>query len=104
MCLNEGKWENQQIISSEWIKKASSPKVNAREGTDYGYFLWLQKFGTDQKVQAYAMAGNGGNKVLAIPEMNLSVVITSTNYNNRNMHNYTDEIMDKYIVPALLKK
>jgi hypothetical protein len=47
------------------------------------------------------MSGNGGNKVLVCPELALTVVLTTTNYNNRNAHNYTDEIMGSYIVPAL---
>ena len=41
------------------------------------------------------MAGNGGQKILAMPELNLTVVITTTNYGNRNAHNYTDEILNE---------
>jgi hypothetical protein len=50
------------------------------------------------------MSGNGGNKVLACPELNLTVVITATNYNVRNSHNYTDEIMNDFIIPFVEKK
>jgi len=102
LCLNEGRWYDKQIISSNWIKKASTPKANARENVDYGYFLWINPFGsTGKKYDAYYMAGNGGNKIVAIPELKLSVVLTTTNYNNRNAHSYTDELMNTYIVPAM---
>ncbi len=102
LCLNKGKWEGKQIISSNWIKKASTPKANARENVDYGYFLWINDFGADKKFYSYYMSGNGGNKMVAIPELELTVVITTTNYNNRNAHGYTNELMNNYIVPAMM--
>ena len=49
------------------------------------------------------MAGNGGHKILALPELNVAVIITTINYGNRNAHNYTDEIMNEFIVPAMVE-
>jgi CubicO group peptidase (beta-lactamase class C family) len=101
LCLQEGKWKNQQIISSSWIEKATTPKANAWENMDYGYLFWLRKYGESNPVGCFAMAGNGGNKVVAFPDLNITVVLTSTNYNNRKAHGYTDEILHDFIVPAL---
>lgn len=103
LCLNNGKWNENQIISSQWITKATTPKINAYDNTDYGYFFWLKSFGNQTKYQTFSMQGNGGNKVLACPDLGLTVVITTTNYNNRNAHNFTDEIMNDYIIPAIEK-
>ncbi len=33
----------------------------------------------------------------------MSVVITTTNYCDRNGHNYTDEIINEFIIPAIEK-
>ena len=101
LLLQQGRWYDRQLLSPEWISKATTPKVNARPGTDYGYLLWLKQYGNKRKYDTYAMAGNGGQKILAIPELMASVVITTTNYGNRNAHDYTDQLMDNYIVPAL---
>jgi len=101
LCMQKGKWSNQQIIPASWISKATTPKANAWEGMDYGYLFWLRKFGATSPVSSYAMAGNGGNKIVAFPELNVTVVLTSTNYNNRKAHGYTDEILGDFIVPAL---
>jgi hypothetical protein len=49
------------------------------------------------------MAGNGGNKVVAFPELGVTVVLTTTNYNNRKAHGYTDELLDNFIVPVVSK-
>lgn len=101
LCLNEGKWNENQIIPSSWITKATTPKVNAYDNVDYGYLFWLKSFGNQNKYKTYYMSGNGGNKVLACPELDLTVVITATNYNNRNAHDFTDEIMNVYVIPAV---
>lgn len=103
MCLQNGTWQGKQLISSDWLKKATTPKVNAWPEMDYGYLFWLRKYGKGKGVQCFAMAGNGGNKIMAFPELNLTVVLTSTNYNNRNAHNYTDELLNKYIIPTFQK-
>jgi len=98
LYLNQGKWEGKQILSKEWIAKSVSPKVTIDDTTEYGYLWWLQEF---NQTKSYLMSGNGGNKVLACPDLGLAVVITTTNYNNRNAHSYTNEIMGTYIIPAL---
>ena len=104
LCLNDGVWNGKQLISKEWIKLASTPKVNAREGVDYGYFLWLEAFGKDKKHNSFYMSGNGGNRMHAFRDLNATVVVTTTNYGNRNAHGYIDKILNKYIVPVLESK
>ncbi|WP_217491854.1 serine hydrolase domain-containing protein [Aquimarina megaterium] len=101
LCINKGQWNGKQIISSSWIEKATTPKANVRKNTDYGYLLWLKSFGKNKKYKSYSMSGTGGNKVLACPELNMSVVITTTNYSNRDAHFYTDEIINEFIIPAI---
>jgi len=100
LCINKGQWNGEQLISSEWIAKATSPKANAWEDMDYGYLMWLTSFGKDKKYPSFFMAGNGGNKIGGIPELELTIVITATNYGQRNMHQYTNEIVGDFIVPA----
>lgn len=101
LCINNGSWNNQQIISSDWIEKSTTPKVNAYNGVDYGYFLWLKKYGIDKNYPSFSMSGNGGNKAIAIPELDMTIVITTKNYNNRKAHGYSDEMVNKYIIPSM---
>nr|WP_321234968.1 serine hydrolase [uncultured Psychroserpens sp.] len=100
LCLNKGQWNGKQIISSSWIEKASTTKLEAYDA-EYGYLFWIKNFGKDKKYKSFFMSGNGGNKVLANSELGLTVVITTTNYGNRNGHNYTDEIMNDFIIPSI---
>lgn len=102
---NEGKWNGQQLIPQDWMQKATSPQVQAWPGMDYGYFLWLAQFGPeDQKVRCNCMNGNGGNRMISIPELDATIVVTTTNYGNRNAHNYVDEMLNKYIIPSLMEE
>jgi hypothetical protein len=45
---------------------------------------WLRTFTAEgRQVSAQLMQGNGGNKVAIFPDLDMVVVITSTNYNAR---------------------
>jgi len=56
-----------------------------------------------EELSAFYMSGNGGNKVVAILELDLAIVITSTNYNTRGMHEQTDKILTDYVLAAVEK-
>lgn len=103
LLLNNGKWNGQQIISANWIEKATTAKAHAYDIYDYGYFLWLRSFGNENQYKAFYMNGNGGNHIMAIPSLDLCIVITATNYNRRNAHDYSYELTSKYIIPATTK-
>ncbi len=47
------------------------------------------------------MSGNGGNKVVVVPSLRLSVVMTSTNYNTRGMHEQTEKLLTEYVLPSV---
>ncbi len=102
LLLNGGKWNGNQILSSDWIEKATTPRANIMDDIDYGYLLWLRDYGDDHKTRTYAMAGNGGQRVLIAPDIETTVVITTTNYGNRNAQNYSDEMLNKYIIPSVM--
>lgn len=47
------------------------------------------------------MQGNGGNKVAVFPALDLIVVLTSTNFGARGLHEQTDRLLSDYLLPAL---
>ena len=77
LFLNQGKWEDKQILSTEWIKKAISPSPAQ---ANYGYMWWLNKKGTDRYWEGvpesvYYAAGFGGNFIVIVPEEELVLVV-----------------------------
>jgi CubicO group peptidase (beta-lactamase class C family) len=101
LYLNNGKWNGNQIVSSDWVKKSTSPHVQVDEDTEYGYLWWLRRLGMGhRKIHSYLMRGNGGNKVAVIPEFDMVAVLTSTNFNSPGMHAQTDRILTEYVLPS----
>ena len=53
-------------------------------------------------VAADYRSGNGGNKVVPFPALDMAVVITSTNYNSRGLHEQTEKILNEYVLPDIV--
>ena len=98
LFADRGIWKGRRVISESWIRASITPHVKVDDGTEYGYFWWLKKF---RSIPAHCMLGNGGNKVCVFPSLNVTVVITSTNYNTRGMHEQTDKLLSDYILTAV---
>lgn len=99
LYLNNGKFNGEQIISKDWIKKSITPKASMeRQNIEYGYLFWLQKFGSEE---AFYMTGTGGNKIVMFPELDMVVVLTSENYRGgyKAIMN-TQKMLEDYIVPT----
>jgi len=103
LYLGGGTWNGERIVSEQWVRTSTKSHVHIDDETEYGYLWWKRAFSCGEKiVAAYLMQGNGGNKVAVFPELDLVTVITSTNYNARAMHEQTDQILSKYILPSVL--
>jgi len=100
LYLNRGAWNGKQIISESWVQKSTAPHAQIDDATNYGYLWWLKAFraGT-HSYAAYFMSGNGGNKIAVFPELDMVVVLTSTNYNTKGMHEQTDQLLTNFILP-----
>ncbi len=102
LYLNGGKWNGQEVINGDWVKTSTTPHAEISDHQEYGYLWWLQSFQAGEKAYpAFFMSGNGGNKIVALPSLDMAVVITSTNYNTRGMHEQTDRLLSEYILAAV---
>lgn len=105
LYLQEGKWDNKQIISQDFVKEATSAKVKNVEGNgfyssyDYGYFWWsrpvCRQFPGPDNPPIFLARGAGGQNIIVCPEKNLVVVITAWNMQQPNK---PQSIFDKYIL------
>jgi len=104
LYANGGAWNGAHLISEQWVKTSVQPHVRIDDDTEYGYLWWLRSFKSGaKKFAAYYMSGNGGNKVAVFPELEMVVVITSTNYSTPGMHQQTDRLLSEYILAAVEK-
>lgn len=102
LCLRGGLWQGKRILTEAWVKTSTRPHAQIDEQTNYGYLWWLKAFKSGERsYPAFFMSGNGGNKVAAFPDLDMCVVITSTNYNTHGMHEQTEKMLTDYILPAV---
>ena len=74
LMLRDGRWNNKQIVSGEWIKKATT---RGRVGPDYGYLFWLNTEGKawpSAPKNSFAALGAGSNTVWIDPEHDIVIV------------------------------
>ncbi len=102
---NMGRWDKQQIISQAWIKKSISRKVTFAKNSQtkgYGYLWWEHQFiSSGRKYDSFYAAGNGGQYIIVIPELELVAVFTGSNYNDMEYSRQALDIMQRYVIPSI---
>ena len=77
LILNSGEYDNNRIISTNWIDEMTAPRISLGErfgNMHYGY-LWYRPF---QDRETIAAIGDGGNVIYVNPENKISVGVTGT--------------------------
>jgi len=118
MVRDGGRWNKQQIVSKKWIQssasikiqipdfsftKISRSKVAIPQQTYYGNYWYKEVLKTPLFQENLLFAsGNGGQYIFIIKRLNLVVVFTQGNYNNRIAKQAFD-ILARFIIPAFEK-
>ncbi len=103
LLLQQGVWNNKQLIPKEWVKEATSFKIESTGGSDrlskdkndwtqgYCYQMWRGRNNTVR------LDGMGGQFVILIPDKDAIVVLTA------NARNTQDELnlVHNYLIPAI---
>jgi CubicO group peptidase (beta-lactamase class C family) len=101
VMLDGGRWNGRQIVSAEWAKRSISPLVNIGE-RPYGYLWWLSDYPyKDRQVRAFYAAGNGGQIVMGVPELDLLIAFFGGNYNDRALFIPQRVYVPEQILPAV---
>jgi len=81
LYLNDGMWNGQRIVSSEWVKESvtpyfqTPPEPDFKDGMKYGYKWWLFKL-PDSTEYVWLALGFGGQDLLVFP--NEAMIVTFT--------------------------
>jgi len=88
LMLNNGTWDDTQVISENWMREVGTPHVSGF----YGYLVWMTKY-------SYMAAGMFGQCIILIPAHNMIVVFTAdikTEPSDKYFY-----IIDNFIIPAI---
>jgi len=78
LYLKGGIWEGKPLVPADWVKASIAPSVSVSNTVKYGYKWWLHPYGKEGRL-ALVGSGFGGQHPIAIPEMDLIVVVTGWN-------------------------
>jgi len=101
LMLDGGAWNGQRILAREFVDRASSP-LHDLSGIQYGYLCWNIEYPyKGRKLRAFFAAGNGGQAVMVIPELDLVIAIYAGNYSDRTGIHVQQDLVPSYILPAV---
>jgi len=102
LCLNNGTWNGTQLISSKWIREATTYKIDHRwlnlavtKLYDYGYLFY-----TDDPYNGYHTYGAGGQVIFVIPDYNITIGFTGSGLdsNLNQVDQWYRHMIDTYIL------
>ena len=120
LYLDRGVWNGKRVVSRDWVERSTAPIVPINEATTgldsetlhntypggadgYAWHTFTVTAG-GRSYREYEAAGNGGQMLIVIPELELTVVMTGGNYNQGFIWGrWRDEIVGAQIVPAIVK-
>ncbi len=103
--LNGGTWKGRRIYTPEWSRLATASHVYFETGkAQYGYLWWVNEYPYEGRtIRAYFASGNGGQIVMAIPDLDLVLAFYGGNYNDAGGFTATRTYVPKYVLPVVKK-
>lgn len=84
LMVDDGMWRGKRVLDREFVARATSPLVAiGTRGRKYGYLWWIEdRPYEDRTVRAVMALGNGGQIVMAVPELDLVIAFMGGNYSD----------------------
>lgn len=98
LVLQHGQWNGRQIVPAEWIAESTRPHINTgiAPGLRYGYQWWLGTIEVNGVEQPWIGGiGNGGQRLWVIPTLDMVVVTTAGDYNQRASWKQAETLLER---------
>lgn len=101
--INGGTWNGRKILTHEWTRRATSHLIDINIASrKYGYQWWVENYPyRGRTVRAFFAAGNGGQFVLGIPDLDLVIAFYGGNYSDPIRSVPQKVYVPQYILPAV---
>ena len=95
LVVNNGSWNEEQIVPKKWIEMSGKPHVSETEFFDYGFQWWYRSkqntawwknpvHGCNDEHDMFLSLGYGGQYIMIVKDLDMVIVITSSDYNEGN--------------------
>lgn len=102
LAANRGRVGTEQIISAAWLDVSMADHVQIDAATRYGYLWWRPRYEVDGTTYAAnAMSGSGGNRIYVLPDFNMTVVLTKSDFRDGDAHAKSDRLFAEEIAARL---
>jgi CubicO group peptidase (beta-lactamase class C family) len=98
LVLAQGEWEGRPLVPADWIRTMLQPRLQTDWGAGYGYHWYLETI-VDHRL--IAAAGNGGQRLAVVPDLDLVVAITAGNYDDADQWRAPQAVLEQVILPTL---
>ncbi|MET3445369.1 serine hydrolase [Ralstonia sp. 1138] len=98
LVLQHGQWNGRQLVPAEWIAESTAPHIDTGMGLQYGYQWWLGKVAAGGAEYAWIGGiGNGGQRLWIVPGLDMVVVITAGDYNQRAIWKQAERLLNEVV-------
>ncbi|MBN2485214.1 MAG: serine hydrolase [Bacteroidales bacterium] len=94
LVLNKGNWNNQQLISEEWLKASFENNIPAVNQFNYGFQWWNFETALDLIKDIGHASGHGDQYIFVIEELEMVIVLTGENYDNEKKFSAYDLLFE----------
>jgi CubicO group peptidase (beta-lactamase class C family) len=112
LYLNGGTWNRQRVVSADWVKESLIPRsgfppvidVDIDHGYAYAWHTRPLKVG-EHIFRDYFAAGNGGQQVIIIPDLDMVIGFTGGDYSEADKYfRWEIQLVPQYIIPAAIQR
>jgi CubicO group peptidase (beta-lactamase class C family) len=111
LVQNDGKWNDNQLVSKEWIDESTRPYIAESKFFNYSYHWWIRSKDNeswwndtnpekDNNYDIIIALSWGGNYIMIVKELNLVVVTTASNFDNGSALDAFPLVIER-IIPAV---
>lgn len=97
LYLNNGNWDDKQVVSEDWVRKSTENQISQGEGKDgYGYQWWILNGFPKYTYTARGWYGNEYAFITVVPDYDLVVAMAGDIPNN-----LAKKIIKDYVIKAI---
>ncbi|MEN3615485.1 serine hydrolase [Plantactinospora sp. ZYX-F-223] len=98
VVLAGGAWDGRRIVPAGWLDTMFRPRLPTGWGGEYGYHWYLETIAGHRVVSGI---GNGGQRLIVLPDLDLAVAITAGNYDDPDQWRTPVTLLERVVLPAL---